>query len=233
MRKSDVLDQIARLVGDESSEFKADVLTHVFDFVLLELAAEEAISLLTKQSSFAFNAAGCVVENNLLKVTLATVLNLDENHAVDQVQQLVVPAWGVPNLLTKTPDWQFEQQWLGNYTTIPGRPLYWRVYPNPAFLQLWPAPDAEHASAVVLMTWRDSPTFLGPNDPIAEILPPDLPTIMAGCYRYAVQFSDDTLQDAFKRFSMFDWTAGVFRMKSRISKAMHAGGGMRAKYNDW
>jgi len=231
MLKSDILTQCGLRIGDTDPTFLSQTLSPTLDYVFLELAQDECLSLLRKQTPFVFNAAGCVASNGLLNVNTATVLGLTAGEYPERVNRLNVPAWGYPwGRLLKKPDEAFERLWLAYQPTYLARPLIWRLFPNMSQLQIWPAPDSDSATATCLLEWLDSPTKLLDSDNILEVSAADIPTLVAGLYTYGLKFQDQTIADTQNAMAL--WLAGKQAMRARITRQHYLGRKVQIQYQD-
>ena len=212
MQKQVILQECGRRLGDTSTGFLTGPLSNAFNFVLLELAQLGCLSMLRRQNSYLFSNAACTTSNGLLLIDTSALLGLTQEPE-DILNPIVVPAWGTPEgYIQKDDEQTFMRRWLGA-STATGRPQYWRAYPNLSQLQLWPAPDADSLTATFFISWMAAPATLADNAEIAEVHMTDLPTVLAGLYRYGVTFRDETFNDlgvAEKR-----WAEGVAAMKRR------------------
>jgi len=232
MKKQDILDEIARRTGDEDGAFKANQLSKIFDFVLFELSQEDCLSLLRKATSFVFTNAACVASGGIMNINTQTLLGLPVGSLPERISEdLFVAGWGVQSRIQRVSDRDFLNSWQTADPTLTSRPRIWRVYPTLAQLQLWPTPGATDIGSSCILEWQASPTTLADNADITEILPSDLPTLLAGCYRYGILFQDPTLSD--KNEAEGRWQAGLMRMRERIKKSLFYGRKTQIRYVDY
>lgn len=225
MLKSEILSECARRVGDEDPGFIANHLSKAFNFVLLELAQDDCLSLTRKVASFPFNHAACTASGNLLNINtaalLTAVLSTPAGTLPDTVEKLLVPSWGASvGTLMKLSDPDFEARWMGGGNN-PGKPSVWRIYPNLTQVQLYPAPDTASLTASCQMTVTLPPTALNDSDTISEILASDVVTILAGLYTYGILWRDDVFNDQAKAQAL--WQQGKVTMRERKLRAHHYG----------
>jgi hypothetical protein len=233
MTKSDILSECARRIGDTNSSFITSTLSPAFDFVLIELAAEECVGLLRKLSTFALNVPGVNTSDGLTSITLAhsSVLNLAAGRLPQRIKRVTVPSWGWPyGRLRKADDEEFERYWLAHGASYSGQPRLWRQYPTPATLQLWPAVSSDWNTATLFLEWIAAPTTLTDNQDITELMWSDLPTILAGLYRVGVKFQDETIADSGAAEAL--WLAGVAKMRARHNTLDTNDRDVRIKYRE-
>jgi hypothetical protein len=231
MTKQDILDECARRVGDENPTFKSTLLSKAFDFVLLELAQDECLSLTRRTKLFPFNDPACVVANWVLQINTAALFTLGAGQLPESIDSLLVPTWGVgAGTLVKLSDIDFQNKWMstGNNT---GRPRAWRIFPDLSQVQVWPAPDTASLTAVCHMTVRLPPTALNASDTITEILPSDLPTLLAGLYTYGILYRDEALNDRATAQAL--WQQGKVTMRERKLRVQHYGRPDKILYRDF
>jgi hypothetical protein len=225
--KSDVTTECGRRLGDTSAGFLG-ILSHAFDFVLLELAQLECIGALRRTSQFVFNTG--TVSNGLRAFSTRTITALPAPLYPSSLHRLLVPGWGVQGLLSRKNDADFEQLWIGSGTTYTGRPQIWRTYPSEQQLQVWPQGDDDSASATCLVEYTAPPDTLVDTDPIEEIGLVDIPTILAGLYRHGIKFQDETISSMAQAENM--WNVGVGAMKTRRTNAEFHGRYVQIRYRD-
>ena len=233
MKKQDILSECARRCGDEDAGFKA-LLSATFDYVLLELAQEECLPMLRRQTSFQLNNAACVASGDgLLRINTQSLLSLPVGSFPDRLlDDLLVPAWGMPlGRIRRVDDATFVNTWLANGAGVTGRALLFRVFPHMGQLELWPAPSAEFIAATCLMSWLAPPATLTDNADITEISLTDIPTILAGLYRHGIEFRDETLNN--RELAEGRWLQGVQLMKSRQHRALNQGRKSQIVYRDF
>jgi hypothetical protein len=231
MTKQDILDECARRVGDEDAGFKSNQLSKAFDFVLLELAQEDCLSLTRRTALFAFGDPVCTVLNWLLCIDTAELFAFASGLLPESIESLLVPAWGAgAGTLVKLNDLDFQNKWMstGNNT---GQPRAWRIYPDVSQVQVWPAPRVEDLSAICHLTATLPPTVLEPGDTITEILVSDLPTILAGLYTYGILYRDEAFNDQAKAQAL--WQQGKVTMRERKLRVQHYGRRNQIRYRDF
>jgi hypothetical protein len=227
--KQQILDECARRIGDDNAQFKATVLSKAFDFVLLELSQLDCLSLLRKQSSKVFSDPAGAIANGLLNINLATLLGVQPERVLGDI---IVPAWqSYEGRIIRLEDKMFESNWLNSDPSYRNKPRYWRLYPSQLQLQLWPAPDSPDNAATYLIEWTAPPTTLADNDTIAEVLLSDMPTILAGLYRYGILFQDETIRD--EKTAEFRWQQGVHEMRARAERALRNGRMRQISYREF
>ena len=231
MTKQQILDECARRVGDEDATFKANQLSKAFDFVLLELAQEDCLSLLRQVAVFPFNDPACVTGHWTHNIDTATLLGLAAGILPEGIESLLVPEWGASvGYLMKLSEGDFNAKWMAG-GSHPGKPRYWRIYPDLSQVQLWPAPDTESLTAVCHLTWHAPPTTLADGDTIADVLPSDLPTLLAGLYTYGILYRDEAFNDQAKAQAL--WQQGKVTMRERKFRVQHYGRRNQIVYRNW
>lgn len=228
MIKSELLAECGRRLGDTSAGFLA-ILSHAFDFVLLELAQLDCLSALRRTSPFPLTEG--VVSRGLLECSTQAITGLAAPLYPSALRRLFVPEWGAAGgQLERTSDGAFETEWMNHGVAYTGRPRRWRAYPNIQQLQLWPAPDDGSRGATALLEFDAPPTQLGDLDPIEELALVDLPTLLAGLYRHGVKFQDETIKDMGVAENM--WAVGIGVLKTRLAKAQYTGRMVQIGYRD-
>jgi hypothetical protein len=226
MTKNELVQRVARrLLMKGDTDFETTVLEPIVDDVIRELAQRDAIGALRKSTTF-----------NLVQsqqnYDTRTITGLSAPDYPAEIRRLIVYAWGwTEGRLVRRSDPEFERAMLEDGSTYEARPRIWRTYPNEQQLQVYPLPDADNDAAVVTIEYIAPPTVLGTATEISEIRDEDLPTIMAGVYRYGVAFQDETITDQRRADLLFE--QGIQRMKARRERARFAGRRRQVSYRDY
>lgn len=209
MTRTELVAAAARRLGEESDAFKS-LVDNEFPFVIRDLAAHQALGLLT--------AAATV---NLTALTRAydvkTLLGI--SNEVWDIESIVVYDWGPTAgiILRAQTNYEFMQQRLLTGDTE-GRPTLWRFFPLRSTIEFNPTPDDEAAAASFEIAYIAEPTVPGPTDESSQVRVEDQETIIWGLLSRMAPFKEDYARDVDRWWSLY--LAGIERMKANRFNSM-------------
>jgi hypothetical protein len=210
MNRSAIVAAAARRLGEESAAFLA-IVDAEFPFVIHDLAAHQALGLLTGKATCTWTASTRSYDVHSLLGLID--LGLTQNEVWD-IESVVVYAWGpTQGIISRAnTEREFMQQRLTDGDTTEGRPTLWRFYPTRSTIEFHPIPDAEAASASVEITYIAEPTIpLGPYE-VSQVRTEDQEVVVWGLMARLAPFKEDYANDADKWWQLY--LAGIERMKA-------------------
>lgn len=188
MTKTQLVDRVARRLGDTSTAFQT-ILLELFDDVIRELSAAEVLEPLQALATFT------VVEDQRTYQT-ATIAGLSSPNSPLRVLRLTVPTWGWSAPVEQAEsNREFENYRFGSSDDHRGQWRMWRLYPNDETLEVWPPAGPDQDGDEAEMLYLVPPASLGNSAEITYLRPDDLPTLAWGLIMYAAPFLDEALAE--------------------------------------
>lgn len=202
MTRADLVAQAAARLGETSAAFQA-LVDAEFPFVIRDLAARQAMGLLSATASVTLTAS----QRAYIVTTLLGISN-----QVWDIESIFAYAWGpVEGVITRAQsNLEFATERLNDGDTAEGRPRLWRFYPTRNTIEFHPIPDAEAATATLEVSYIAQPTIPAAGAE-AEVKLEDEETIIWGLCARMAPFKEDTAGDAGQWWQLY--LAGVERMK--------------------
>lgn len=214
MTREELILLAATRLGDESTDFLED-LDPLFDDVLRDLAASDALLLLRKTAQFTPVADQRTYDTR-------TITGLSSPDYPKRILSLVVANWSPWAVIDQADNnEQFERLRYSTDPTLSSRWRIWRLYPNETTLEVWPPADAaavdDAGANGAEILYEAPPTSLGDTDEIEEVRQEDLETLKWGIIARAAHFRDETLALADLALQHYE------RGKARIWARTHNG----------
>lgn len=208
MTRDEIVAEAARRLGDQSTQFLAEV-SAAFDYVLGDLAAHECIGDLRR----VYSAAELVADQR--DYSTRTLTNLTAPDWPDRIVSLRVWAFGLESEIRgPVTDREFEACRAADGEEYTGRPRIWRYFPNRRTVQLHPMPSDEEDGEAIECVFMAPPTVLAGNAAVEEIRREDLETVVYGLKARLAPFLDPTIADPGTDWQLY--VAGRDRMYARL-----------------
>lgn len=205
MTRTEIVTEAARRLGDTSADFLAEV-DKLFDFVLGDLAASEAIGSLRRVLPMTVTT-GRFYQTD-------TALGFGAGIYPYEILSLRVWAWGPQGLIPRAgSDEEFERERAQSSGLETGRFRMWRPYPNHRVIEVYPAGGAEEVGAEVEVLHVPPPSIIIGGAEIVEVQFEDLETIVYGLQARGAHAKEETALDLQSATALYE--AGKRRMWGR------------------
>jgi hypothetical protein len=203
MTRTELVAAAARRLGEESDAFKS-IIDNEFPFVIRDLAAHQAMGLLTASATVTLTAS-------TRAYNVKTLLSI--SNEVWDIESVVVYDWGPTQGIIRraNTNYEFMQQRLTDGETCEGRPTLWRFFPLRSTIEFHPIPDADAAAASFEIAYIAEPTVVASGTEVSQVRIEDQETIVWGLMARMAPFKEDYANDADKWWQLY--LAGIERMK--------------------
>lgn len=187
MKKIEIINHAARLMGDTSAAFVADIVAPNFELVMLDLAQRDCLRQLRRATTFTVEEDKRIYDTR--EVTQLTP------HFPTEICSLTVYAWAGEAIIPMAPTAEIMREYRASAgEDHRGRWDLWFADLTPGRLEVWPPASAAEHGAECEVVFIAPPTALRNEDDVLEIHVEDVPTVVHGLRFLGSGFKEDLVE---------------------------------------